>query len=87
MNHELKNCFWRCKKCKKQNNFEKDYWFNQKQVENTGEQKKEDYLFVACMNIKTQKTITWVIDSGCSSHMSNCKDQFVYLDENFKSQV
>jgi Reverse transcriptase (RNA-dependent DNA polymerase)/gag-polypeptide of LTR copia-type/Integrase core domain/GAG-pre-integrase domain/Domain of unknown function (DUF4219)/Zinc knuckle len=56
--------------------------------EGEGEQEEEeDVLFMAHTSHEIDPTTIWFLDSGCSNHMTGYKDQFITLDNSFKSSV
>ena len=48
---------------------------------------EEELLLMAYLDFKQGKTEEWFLDSGCSNHMSDNKDWFSELDENFRHAV
>lgn len=87
-NHETRDCFFRCKKCKIQNHSAQKCWFRKKEEEaKYTETETDKYVFTCQKTSSIPDTYLWFIDSGCSSHMSSCREYFTFLDEECKSEV
>ena len=96
-NNHLESSCWlknvQCRKCKEFGHIEKfcnEDNANQAQVAEV-EENKEEMLFTATEAHKCNKTEvnnqTWLIDSGCTNHMSADLSLFENLDTNYKSRV
>jgi len=51
-------------------------------VEDTKEQ-EDELLLMAHVDVKHRMETEWLLDSGCSNHMSGNKEWLSELDENF----
>src|SRR5262249_38250173 len=51
------------------------------------EQKEEEHLFIACHLTQTEAKKEWLIDSGCTNHMTNDADLFCDLDHTCRTKV
>jgi len=49
--------------------------------------KEDEFLLIAYLDFKQGKKEEWILDSGCSNHMSGNKDWFSELDKNFRHTV
>ena len=47
------------------------------------ERREEERLLMSFHAMKVADQDVWVVDSGCSNHMTGCKEFFSTLDENF----
>ena len=89
-NHELKDCYLKCTKCRIPNHSQRDFWYQNKSDKNEAnftKESEEEFLFFSCMNAECEPHNLWYLDSGCSNHMSGNKDIFVELNNNYSSQV
>lgn len=94
INHLEKDCWFRrtqCHFCKKYGHVEKVCRLKNNQNANYSETKNENInegqLFYACQSVAESNKDTWLIDSGCSSHMTPNKDIFTKIDKKFQSKV
>ncbi|KAL9439711.1 hypothetical protein AB3S75_025217 [Citrus x aurantiifolia] len=93
-NHPQKKCWWRpdvkCNKCGQLGHMEricKSQQQQQSEAKAAIEQPQEEQLFaVSCFAI-TSSTESWLIDSGCTSHMTYDQELFRDLDTTFISKV
>ncbi|XP_010267663.1 PREDICTED: uncharacterized protein LOC104604813 [Nelumbo nucifera] len=76
-----------CQYCKKLGHKEVDCWTKQKQTNFTEKVEEESKLFRAHSPIDNASNGVWLLDSGCSNHMSRTKSLFKELDESQKSEV
>ncbi|KAK3002660.1 hypothetical protein RJ639_018364, partial [Escallonia herrerae] len=53
---------------------------------NFSESKDGEQVFYTCSNAQEDEGV-WYVDSGCSNHMTGIKENFISLDERFKSKV
>ncbi|KAG8643200.1 hypothetical protein MANES_11G016266v8, partial [Manihot esculenta] len=80
----------RCRKCKKLGHAE--IICKEKETQQQGEaqvatQQEPEQLFVAsCFASKTSSK-NWLVDSGCTNHMTNCEELFRELDKSASSRV
>lgn len=89
-----KRCWWRpdikCHKCGKLGHVERICKSQQQQGEakTTVEQpQEEEQLFVASCFATSSSTESWLIDSGCTSHMTYDQELFKELDKTAISKV
>jgi predicted aspartyl protease len=87
-NHQLRKCWWRpdikCKKCGQTGHIERICKSQQhEEKENlVAQQPEEEQLFVAsCFSTSNDSSDFWLIDSGCSNHMTNNQELFKKLDK------
>jgi len=92
-NHPHWKCWWRpdvvCSSCNQKGHMEKVCKRKQQEVQIAQEtdDKKEELLFVATCFASDITNETWLIDSGCTHHMTHDKDMFVKLDRTHSSKV
>ncbi|XP_022876705.1 uncharacterized protein LOC111394888 [Olea europaea var. sylvestris] len=92
MNHESKECYFRCKRCKIPNHSQRDCWFQNKEMTerksaaNFSQENEKEILFYS-QNYENGAQSPWYLDSGCSNHMTGNRDIFVDLNPNITSQV
>jgi len=92
-NHPLWKCWWRpdvvYSSCNQKGHMEKVCKRKQQEVQNAQEtdDKKEELRFVATCFASDITNETWLIDSGCTHHMTHDKDMFVKLDKTHSSKV
>ncbi|XP_074278358.1 uncharacterized protein LOC141601950 [Silene latifolia] len=93
-NHAEKNCFFKgkpeCHHCKKYGHFKKDC--RQKQMESKDQAHysssvNNEHLFYAGQAKTSSKESRWLIDSGCTSHMTNDSSIFSELDTSVQTPV
>ncbi|KAK3016018.1 hypothetical protein RJ639_007337 [Escallonia herrerae] len=53
---------------------------------NFSESKDGEQVFYTCGNAQKDDGV-WYVDSGCSNHMTGIKENFISMDERFKSKV
>ncbi|XP_058003992.1 uncharacterized protein LOC131180657 [Hevea brasiliensis] len=63
-----------CPTCKRTNHLEKDCW------QKNRSKQQDDHLFMASQSLKQVDKLTWIIDSGYTSHMARNEDLFTSLD-------
>ena len=73
--HSQKNCWWRpdikCKKCGKLGHVER-ISKSPEEARVSMEQQEEEQLFVTtCFATSNSSNDSWLIDSGCTNHMTN----------------
>ncbi|KAH0663908.1 hypothetical protein KY290_029785 [Solanum tuberosum] len=80
-----------CRHCRKMGHKEADCWTKQKDEQQhanfTEQQQDEGNLFMAHSSIDVGSDDIWIIDSGCSNHMSERRSLFKELDKLEKSEV
>ncbi|KAL4352088.1 hypothetical protein GQ457_06G029360 [Hibiscus cannabinus] len=93
-NHLEKNCYHKgkstCNYCKKFSHLEKDCWHKQKAQQSQARisNEVEDSLFYARQAFTSNGSKDkWLIDSGCTSHMTNDSSIFSKLDSSIKVPV
>ncbi|KAL4367990.1 hypothetical protein GQ457_05G026520 [Hibiscus cannabinus] len=93
-NHLEKNCYHKgkstCNYCKKFGHLEKDCWHTQKAQQSQARisNEVEDSLFYARQAFTSNGSKDkWLIDSGCTSHMTNDSSIFTKLDSSIKVPV
>jgi len=57
------------------------------QIAQETDDKEEEFLFVVTCFASDITNKTWLIDSGCTHHMTHDKDMFVKLDKTYSSKV
>jgi len=91
--HPHWRCWWRpevvCRSCNQKGHVEKVCKRKQQgaQIAQESEDEKEEHLFVATCFVKNVTSKAWLIDSGCTHHMTYDRDMFVKLDETHHSKV
>ncbi|RVW87051.1 Retrovirus-related Pol polyprotein from transposon RE1 [Vitis vinifera] len=91
-NHSPQKCWWRpdvkCNKCGKQGHVER-ICKNQQQEETsaTVDQCQEEQLFATTCVANKSTCESWLVDSGCTNHMTNDQDLFTELDKTTISKV
>ncbi|RVW24354.1 hypothetical protein CK203_098667 [Vitis vinifera] len=91
-NHSPQKCWWRpdvkCNKCGKQGHVER-ICKNQQQEETsaTVDQCQDEQLFAAMCVANKSTSESWLVDSGCTNHMTNDQDIFTELDRTTISKV
>ena len=93
-NHPQRKCWWRpdikCRKCGQLGHIEKICKSQQVEAEAKAAdvQIQEEQLFVAtCFATTNSSSDSWLIDSGCTNHMTNDKELFKELDKTAISKV
>ena len=92
-NHHPKKCWWRpdikCRKCGIMGHMEKVCKSQQSEVAKAHiEENDEEQLFVAtCFAAKNNSSDSWLIDSGCTNHMTNDPTRFIEINKTFISKV
>lgn len=79
-----------CEKCQKKGHHQKIFKSNYEQQKNVAqvvEQEEEEQLFVATCFATSSSSDKWLIDSGCTSHMTFDRDLFKELDTSVISKV
>ncbi|RVW27105.1 Retrovirus-related Pol polyprotein from transposon RE1 [Vitis vinifera] len=91
-NHSPQKCWWRpdvkCNKCGKQGHVER-ICKNQQQEETSAavDYCQEEQLFAATCFANKSTSKSWLVDSGCTNHMTNNQDLFRELDRTTISKV
>ena len=91
-NHSPQKCWWRpdvkCNKCGKQGHVER-ICKNQQQEETRAavDYCQEEQLFAATCFANKSTSESWLVDSGCTNHMTNDQDLFTELDRTTISKV
>ena len=86
-------CWWRpevvYRSCNQKGHVEKACKKKQQgaQIAQEFEDEKEEHMFVATCFAKNVISETWLIDNGCTHHMSHDRDIFVKLDDTHHSKV
>ncbi|XP_020089023.1 uncharacterized protein LOC109710699 [Ananas comosus] len=80
----------RCRRCQKLGHIEK--FFKEKGNQQQGEahaavQQKVDQLFVASCFSSSTPCDSWLVDSGCTNHMTSDEKLFINIDKSLKSKV
>ena len=93
-NHKPIKCWWRldikCRKCGQIGHVERICKSQQheEKANPVAQQPEEEQLFVAsCFSTSNNSNDFWLIDSGCTNHMTNNQDSFKALDINVISKV
>jgi len=92
-NHPHWKCWWRpdvvCRSCNQKGHVEKVCKRKQQKVQISQEtdDEEEELLFVATCFASDITSETWLIDSGCTHHMTHDKDMFVKLDRTHSLKV
>jgi hypothetical protein len=93
-NHQPIKCWWRpdikCRKCGQTGHVERICRTQQheEKANPVAQQPEEEQLFVAsCFSTGNSSNDSWLIDSGCTNHMTNNQDLFKELDRTTISKV
>lgn len=92
-NHPQRKCWWRpdvkCRKCGQIGHMERICKSQQhEEAKASTEQHQEEQLFVAtCFTTSNSSSDSWLIDSGCTNHMTNDQELFKELDKTIISKV
>ncbi|CAN0920234.1 Retrovirus-related Pol polyprotein from transposon TNT 1-94 [Linum grandiflorum] len=89
-NHATKDCRFRCTRCKIQNHSQRDCWFQNKKEEgesNFAQKEEEKFVAFSCFKNKQKTHFPWVVDSGCSNHMTGNLESFTEIDDTYRSHV
>ena len=92
-NHSQRKCWWRpdvkCRKCGKIGHMERICKYQQPEDANTSsKQHEKEQLFVpTCFVTSNSSNDSWLIDSGCTNHMTNDQELFKELDKTIISKV
>ena len=78
-----------CRSCNQKGHVEKVCKRKQQeaQIARETDDEKEEHLFVATCFASNIASETWLIDSGCTHHMTHDKDMFVKMDKTHFSKV
>ncbi|XP_039133232.1 uncharacterized protein LOC120270281 [Dioscorea cayenensis subsp. rotundata] len=80
-----------CFNCKKFSHVKANCWAKDKQVEKNitlvTKALEANNLFMACSNTRIDANSIWLVDRGCSNHMSVVIELFISLDESQKEDV
>ncbi|XP_074297950.1 uncharacterized protein LOC141628752 [Silene latifolia] len=92
-NHMEKNCWNKgkilCDICKKFGHKPEDCWHKDQQAKAIVCENGtfEDHLFIACQASLGSNNDVWLIDSGCTNHMTNNRSMFIDIDTSMNSPV
>ncbi|KAL6333170.1 hypothetical protein AAG906_028353 [Vitis piasezkii] len=92
-NHPQQKCWWRpdvkCNKCGRQGHIERICRTQQQQGETNvaAEQYQEEQLFSATCFANGSTSESWLVDSGCTNHMTYDQDLFREIDRTTISKV
>ena len=101
-NHAEEDCYYkdkplfRCDFCNKLGHSEKYCKIKKKQSQQQSDQQvnvikennnDEEHLFMATQALNSHELNTWLIDSGCTSHMTKCLSFFTSIDRSFQPNV
>ncbi|KAH0679210.1 hypothetical protein KY284_020295 [Solanum tuberosum] len=92
-NHSQQKCWWRpnvkCNKCGQLGHVERvcKSQPQQEEAKATVNQHQEEQLFGATCFASTSTSESWLIDSGCTNHMTSNQELFKDLDRSFISKV
>lgn len=77
-----------CFNCKKFGHYKSQYWYNEKVV-NVAENTKVEVtdLFMASSGSGVEHKDIWLLDNGCSNHMTGSKNIFKCLNESINQMV
>nr|CAN63433.1 hypothetical protein VITISV_033829 [Vitis vinifera] len=93
INHPQQKCWWRpdvkCNKCGRQGHIERICRTQQQQGETNvaAEQYQEEQLFSATCFANGSTSESWLVDSGCTNHMTYDQDLFREIDRTTISKV
>jgi len=76
-----------CRSCNQKGHVEKVCKRKQQEAQIAQEIEKEEHLFVVTCFASDITSETWLIDSGCTHHMTHDKGMFVKLDRTYSSKV
>nr|CAN73998.1 hypothetical protein VITISV_043372 [Vitis vinifera] len=83
-----KGKFSSCSHCRRTNHAEKDCWHKEQNASVTEEDKNDDeHLFMASQAFSSHELNTWLIDSGCTSHMTKYMSIFTSIDRSVQPKV
>ncbi|CAL1407138.1 unnamed protein product [Linum trigynum] len=88
--HATKDCKFKCTKCRIQNHSQRDCWFQNKQEdgESSGTKNEESNMVaLSCLYGEQKSQLPWMVDSGCSNHMTGDLESFTDIDDKYRSQV
>ncbi|KAK2408903.1 THUMP domain-containing protein [Trifolium repens] len=90
-NHHQGRCWWRpdvkCRKCGNMGHIEKICRSKSEEAKISTEQQEEELFVATCFATSNSSSDLWLIDSGCSNHMTNDHKLFKELDKTIVSKV
>ncbi|XP_074363933.1 uncharacterized protein LOC141704625 [Apium graveolens] len=91
--HTEKDCWFKgkpqCHHCKKFGHLQKDCRFKNQQQVNVSEEKEDGYavFYANCQVTNEKSSTTWLLDSGCSNHMTGDNTIFTKIDKSITVEV
>jgi len=76
-----------CHYCKRYGHIIVDCLYKDKIMNFATENEEENKIFMACIEVDQKPSDLWLLDSGCSNHMTDTKSLFKELDETQKIKV
>jgi predicted aspartyl protease len=90
-NHHQGSCWWRpdvkCRKCGNTGHIEKICRSKSEEAKISTEQQEEELFVATCFATSNSSSDSWLIDSGCTNHMTNDHKLFKELDKTIVSKV
>ncbi|XP_039137400.1 uncharacterized protein LOC120274929 [Dioscorea cayenensis subsp. rotundata] len=76
-----------CYKCKKFGHYKSQCWYKDIAVNVVEEEAKVTHLFMADSGLDDQHEDVWLLDNGCSNHITGIKSLFQTLDESMQQTI